>query len=313
MLDSSAELTRMISSTALKYFQEVHRRGSIRAAAETLFIAASAVSRQILLLEEEIEAPLFERRPGRAQLKLTTAGELLLQYAKANDAEIQRVRSGIQALKGLQLGTIRFGVTETFARHFFPDFVARFNRKYPRITFRVEVAHTNVLAAMVMNDDLDAMIGFNPLEVIDLTVLYERFIPASIVVSSDHPLASRESVTLSDCVGHSVALLDNTSPMKQVYDAMFARAKLRPQQVLSSNSYELVRSASAAGLSIGFVNEHMSDPPPTYPGYRYIPLKDSRVKPARFVLCVRNGRKLSVAALTFLDQLKQELPTARTA
>ena len=53
----------------------VARTGSLRTAAEQLFISVSAVHRQIVLAEEELGVALFERLPQG--LKLTLAGELL--------------------------------------------------------------------------------------------------------------------------------------------------------------------------------------------------------------------------------------------
>src|SRR5271154_2047474 len=238
----------MISTTALRYFLEVARRGSMKSAAAHLHIAASAVSRQIMLLEDDLQALLLERRAGRAKLRLTAAGEALLQYAKTNENELRQLRSSVEALKGLQAGSIRFGVSETFATHFFPQFVTDFNQKHQRITFRIEVAHINTLTKMLVDDEIDAMMGYNPLEVADVETLFEKLLPTYIIVSPSHPLADRSSVSLSDCVGYGVGLLDATSPMKQVYDAMLSSAKLRPEQVISSNSYSLLRNVAAAGM-----------------------------------------------------------------
>ena len=58
-----------------EYFMAVARTGSLRKAAEQLFISVSAVHRQIVLAEEELGVALFERLPQG--LKLTLAGELL--------------------------------------------------------------------------------------------------------------------------------------------------------------------------------------------------------------------------------------------
>ena len=49
----------------LRYVDEVARAGSIRKAAEQLHVTASAVNRRIMDLEEELGAPLFERRAAR--------------------------------------------------------------------------------------------------------------------------------------------------------------------------------------------------------------------------------------------------------
>jgi DNA-binding transcriptional LysR family regulator len=65
-----------VFSPFIRYFDEVARQGSIRKAADRLNVAPSAVNRQILKLEDELGAPLFERLPRG--LRLTAAGEILI-------------------------------------------------------------------------------------------------------------------------------------------------------------------------------------------------------------------------------------------
>src|SRR5262245_32945798 len=55
-----------VFSPFIRYFDEVARQGSIRRAADRLNVAPSAVNRQILKLEDELGAPLFERLPRAA-------------------------------------------------------------------------------------------------------------------------------------------------------------------------------------------------------------------------------------------------------
>lgn len=300
----------MISTLGLRYFAEVTRSGSFRAAAEHLFVAPSAISRQIALLEEEVGAPLLERGRGRTALRLTSAGELLMRYVRTMENEAQRVRSDIEALKGMRKGELRFGIPETFTRDFIPECLARFNKLYPGITYHIHVAGSPRLAEMVIADELDAALTFNLPPMADISHLYERMLPTSVLVSNDHPLASREFVRLSDCADYGMALPDNSISAKRMYDEMFAKAKIRPRPVLVSNSYELMRSVSAAGMTLALVNEHM-----TYEGkegsrkagYRYVPVRDARVKPQRFTLCARTGRNLPLAATTFIEHLRREL------
>lgn len=302
----------MFSSVSLRYFAEVYRAGSFRAAAERLFVAPSAVSRQIALLEDELRAPLFERGPGRTRLKLTAAGEILIRYARSAENEQQRVRSDIESLKGLRKGSIRFGVPETFTRHFIPAFLTGFNRLYPRIRFHLQVGGTPTLAEWLLRDELDVILAFNAPPAPDLQRVYERSLRTCIVVAPDHPLAGRESVRLSDCAGYNMALPDESISVKPDFDQMFAHAKLQIEPVLTSNSYEMLRSVSVSGLSIAIVNEHMRYPNDDSPNYRYIPIRDPGARPQRFSLCVRRGRHLSVAVLTFIEQLHKDLRLART-
>src|SRR5690606_33447204 len=70
----------LIEPASLRYFREVAAQGSLRHAAERLYIAQSALSRQIRALEEDLGVPLFERR-ARGMV-LTAAGRLLLDYTE---------------------------------------------------------------------------------------------------------------------------------------------------------------------------------------------------------------------------------------
>src|SRR3979490_1225970 len=89
----------MLHSRLLKYLDEVARVGSIRKASVRLHVASSAINRQILALENEMGAPIFERMPRR--LRLTATGEVLIAHVRETLKGHQRVESHIEALKGL--------------------------------------------------------------------------------------------------------------------------------------------------------------------------------------------------------------------
>ena len=92
----------MLHARILTYLDEVARLGSIRKAAARLNVASSAINRQILALETELGAPIFERMPRR--LRLTSAGEILIMHVRETLKSSQRAAAQIEALKGLQRG-----------------------------------------------------------------------------------------------------------------------------------------------------------------------------------------------------------------
>ena len=61
--------------TQLEYFRAVVKNGSISAAADSLFVSQSAVSKQIGMLEKELGVQLFDR--GFRQIRLTESGQLI--------------------------------------------------------------------------------------------------------------------------------------------------------------------------------------------------------------------------------------------
>jgi len=72
----------MLTLKQFQYFIKIVEEGSFTAASEKLFIAQSALSRQIKLLEEEIDFQLFDRTDKK--VKLTTAGEVFYKKIKDN-------------------------------------------------------------------------------------------------------------------------------------------------------------------------------------------------------------------------------------
>jgi len=294
----------VIPANALRYFAEVVRSGSLRAASERLFVAPSAISRQMSLLEDEVGAPLLERSRGRTGIKLTAAGESLMRYVVHADRDFERVRAEIESLKGLRKGHIRFGIPETFASDCIPGFLSRFNRKYPGISYEIECAGSPKLVEMVGQDALDLAVAFNPPTVLHVRHVYQRQLPTRVLVSDDHPLAAKPHVRLSDCAEYGIAYPDARIGAK-VYDEMFAKAGIKPRKTLVSSSYDLLRAVARQGLALAIVNARIGEPLQG-PGYRYIPIKDPHVKPQQLTLCVFDGRNPSPITAIFIEQLKEE-------
>ena len=295
----------MISTLSLHYFAKVVEVGSIRTAAERLHVAASAVGRQIVVLEEEVGAPLLERGRGRAKLSLTSAGEIVLRYIRKTESELNQVRTEIEALKGLRKGHIRLGVPETLVVSVLPNILVAFNQRYPGLTYEVQVHGSPRLVDMVGREELDLAITFNPPPMLNVKHLFERQLTTSVLMASDHPLAGRATLKLSDCADYGLAMPDESISAKRDNDEMLAKARIRPRQFLVTNSYELMRSVAKKGLAITIVNAQLGEAP-AGPGYRYVPFKDPRVKPQRVTLCVFGASSPSPAVAVFIEQLRLE-------
>ena len=101
----------MISTRQLRYFVEIADSGSFSAAAERLFVAQSALSRQIKELETQLQTPLFERTAR--QPRLTAAGEAF--YPRARNLLSKLLKAGEMATQvgHGQLGTLRLSHSST--------------------------------------------------------------------------------------------------------------------------------------------------------------------------------------------------------
>jgi len=101
----------VISTRQLRYFVEIVDSGSFSAAAERLFVAQSALSRQIKALETQLQTPLFERTAR--QPRLTAAGEAFCPRARNLLAELLKASEMATQVGNGELGTLRLSHSST--------------------------------------------------------------------------------------------------------------------------------------------------------------------------------------------------------
>lgn len=287
--------------TALYYFNEVAKAGSFRKAAEATHVAASAINRQVKNLEDEVEAPLFERGRGRSGLKLTAAGEILLHHTRAVASELNAAKVQIDALKGLKRGNIRMGVNEGFARELLRETLSPFNQRHPQVTFELLVAASPRLVEMTLADEIDLAIAYNVAPNAGLHVQSRCLVDSCIMVPRHHPLAAKSSVRLADCAPYGFIMPHESMALRPTIDRMFASVGIKPSIAVTTDSYEMMRSAASADLGIAIVSQYLHGIDPNYPHAVFVPIRDTRVKKQVVSCCVRKGRHLSVASLALLE------------
>lgn len=292
-----------MSPRAIRYFLAVAQSGSFRRAADALHVAPSAINRQVRLMERDIGAPLFERSRGRLPLRLTAAGEILLNHARVANSELEHAYSEIEGLKGLRVGTIALGAPETFAHDLLPEFVREFHDRHPGIAFRIMVATPLVLVDQLLRDDIEVALVFNPPLRPELHIAARIELATGIMVRKGHPLAGRRSVRLSDCAPFPLVMPEQGTRARIQYDEMLRRASLRPKSVVSTNSYEMMRSAARVGLGIAIVSDYLATRRRSTE-YVVVPIREAQ--PSVLACCTRTSRRLSTATETFIDAMSEQ-------
>ena len=226
----------------LEYVDEVARCGSIRKAADRLNVTSSAVNRRIMDLEEELGAPLFERRPRG--VRLTAAGEVFVNYLRHQDGEVERMKSQIEDLKGMRRGTVRIACSQALALEFLPSQIGEFRKRHPFVSFEIKVFdHEQAISALAAYE-VDLALVFRPPFLANfqpLMVLEQRIIA---VMSAEHPLAARRTVRLRDCAAYPVALPERSIGGRQLLEEALARHRIAFQVAAE---FELVRNVARTG------------------------------------------------------------------
>lgn len=289
----------------LHYVDAVARAGSIRAAADALHVAASAVNRRIQDLEEELGTPIFERLPRG--VRLTAAGELFIGYARRRRADLDQVRSQIEDLSGVRRGRVTLAASQALAPTFLPRAIVGFQATHPGITFEVKILDRERAVRAVADFEADLSLVFNPPDLRGLQVLAQARQRTCAVVAPDHPLAGRPSVRLKDCLRYPLALPDGSLSGRGVLDDLFARSSSRPLPPLVTNSYELMRGFAREAGGVSFQIEIGAG---EAAGAVAIPIDERSLPTGRLVLVALRERVLPVGAATFAEFLGGRLAAA---
>ena len=289
----------------LTHVVEVARVGSIRKAAEHLNLTPSAMNRRIQDLETEVGTPLFERRPRG--VKLTTAGEMFVRYARSQIADADRMKSQVEDLRGLRRGPVQIACSQALALDYIASRVAGFQKKHPKVTFDLKVMdHERALAALAAYE-VDLALVYRPAMWPSLRVIASIPQRLSVIVRADHPLAGKKTVRLSDCAEYPAALPDRTLGGRQILDEVTTRRELRLNMQAESNSFEMLRGLVHRCGMITFQIEIGAPSGDLGFGLTGRPIDTRDVPTADLVLCQLRGRGLSVAAATFAELLAKSM------
>lgn len=287
------------------YFDAVARHGSIRKAAEQLFIASSALNRRILELEAELGTPLFERLPRG--VKLTAAGEIFFHYVRGALAGLEAACLQIDDLRGLVRGRIRMAATETVSVDLLPRAIAEFQIQHPGVRFELTVAPSQSATAALLRDEVDLIFALNPPITAELSVIWTLPQPTCALVSPSHPLARRKRVSLSDCLAYPIALPSEGMGGRTLLDQILVRCAAVVDPVLVSNSLEAMKGLTRNSRAVCFQLLMGTRRDTALGELIAIPLTDPEADSGALVLAARGERKLPVAAAAFVDSLKSFL------
>jgi LysR family nitrogen assimilation transcriptional regulator len=159
---------------SLHYFVRIAELGSITRASAHLQIAQPALTRHIQRLEDELDAALFTR--ANRGVKLTEAGQKLLDSAQRILRDIERAGDEIRAHKAHPSGKIILGVTPPLCPVVVPELFAHMREHYPLVELKVVHAGSARLEEFIIAGlvDLALMAEISRSRLIALTRLAEE-------------------------------------------------------------------------------------------------------------------------------------------
>ncbi len=294
-----------MNQSALRYFLEVARTGSVNAAAERLRVAASAVSRQVAKLEDELGTFLFERR-SRGMI-LTQAGRLLASYAQRTALESDQIVKEIKELSSAGRGLIRLGVTEGLAVSFIPEMIHLFRLERPHILFNLKVFSPAGVVKAVQEGDVDVGVTFSVTPEGGVKIQWQRAMPSYAIASIDHPLIRQGRVQISDLLKYPIGILDDAATIRRVLDMYCASKGIALEPIATSTNIASLLTLCRLGGTVTFSayisvrmavrDRHVA----------IVPFSESRFLERNLQIQTMLGRALTQTTSDFINFLISEL------
>jgi LysR family transcriptional activator of glutamate synthase operon len=283
----------------LRYLVALAEELNFTRAAANEHVAQPALSQQLRRLEQELGLALVERTTRH--VALTEAGQLLVVRARRILAELEAIRSEMEAMRGVDTGHVMIGAMHTMGPIDLSLALALFHQRHPRVGLTVREGSSEEMAEMLRVDELD-LAFLSVTERIEAHGLgLHQLVSEELValLPPDHRLAGRP-VRMIDLAEEQFISFRPGARLRELLFAAGREAGFEPHVALESNESRRVRRLVARGLGVAILPRSDAEDP----GDGVAPAVARLVEPALrrdITLAWREGRRHAPAAAAFLE------------
>ena len=291
----------------LRTFLKLADLGHMTRAAGELHLTQPAVSAQLAKLEEELGQRLFDRTSRG--MELTEAGRLFRRHVEEAIDAIERGRDALDALAGLERGSLSIGGGATATTYLLPPLLGRFHARFPTIRLFVREQGSGAVVESVASGELDLGVITSPVGQGTGGLARLRVEPwlvdeLRLIVPPAHPLSGQESFGWEALDGLPLVLFEAGSAVRELLDRHLGQAHIRPEIVMELRSIESIKQMVAQGIGAAFVSRFALAEPGLGLRAGEGPLE------RQLAIVYREDRTLGAAAQTFLEMMGQAGPAS---
>jgi DNA-binding transcriptional LysR family regulator len=295
---------------ALRVFRRVVTTGSLSAAARELNLSQSAASRLISLLESTTNLTLFNRT--RRRLTLSTQGEVFFRETEHILAGIDEIPRIVDDIRSSSNEPFKVVTAPRIGQGLVAEALALMTKENPDVRCSVDIQSRFDLELKVGTRRYDLGIVSLPVShsLVDIENRPLVRVRAEALLSKDHPLADRDSLTADDLAGERMMGLWPDQLWRQQTDDFFRSGGTAPNYVVETKSSLMACQFARFGAGITVLDRLCA---------QSIDLSNVALKPlepARWIsygYIFQRGRTLMGPAEIFLECTRRTIETFRQA
>lgn len=235
----------------LRALVAIAEHGGYTAAARSLNIAQSALSRTIIEIEEELESRLFERTTRR--VVLTASGEQLLMSARRVLEEFDRALSRFQLYHSGLDGIVSLAALSSVASIMLPTVISEFRKDRPNLRISVKDGFADEVVRYVSDGHVD--FGITSFPKVKGRLICEQIAADSLICicSKSHRFAGMETVSWNDLAGEDFVAFDPLSSIRTRVDRALQTAEIELGTITEARDFGTVAGLVSADLGISAV------------------------------------------------------------
>lgn len=285
----------------LEILLAVYEGGSIKAAAESLFLTQPTISMQLKKLSEAIDLPLYQQ-VGK-KLKFTDAGIATAATAKKILQSCQDLDMQLSSLKGLKSGVLRIACVTT-AKYFIPHLLGPFCEQFPGIDIQFTVANRQqVIERQEQGLDDFYVFSYVP-EELDLEVIEFMSNDLVAIAAADHPFTKRKNIPLQEFCQAGFLIREPGSGTRYSTESFFKKQQMQPNIKMTIASNEAIIHSVMSGLGVSILSAHTLAFGEIY-SVKMINVESLPIK-SKWSFSWSRSQQLSPIAQVFLDYVETE-------
>ncbi|MDE1427560.1 HTH-type transcriptional regulator CysL [Bacillus licheniformis] len=237
---------------ALKTFVTLAEVKNFTKTAELLLMSQPSVSMHIKNLEKEFQTKLLERSPK--YLKITPTGEILYDRAKQMITICEQTRQDILDHHNSIKGELKIGASFTIGEYILPSLLFDLQKEYPELELKAVIGNTEEIVQSVRLYKVDIGLIEGQTNEKELSVHAFMQDELFIAASSDHPLAAKQDVTISDLQNQTWVTREVGSGTREYLNHVIRSNGLKVKSFLTISSNQGIKETLMTGIGLSLLS-----------------------------------------------------------